>query len=484
MKGFTGASARPWPLGRFSHAPRPRRHSVRHRSAPVPRRARWACSSTTGASTSATARARSSARLPGAGHADCVAPPAPSTSAARLERVFAYLRSKNIKNVELYGYPGNPFPGTNPATPLNTAGLQALRALGDSYGLSFVARHGNIAEANWDQEIQAAKILGQEVIGAADPPGIGNLTYQGALISAQLMNRLGKRSVEAGVGPVYFHNHATSFNRKFTDAGVPKYPWEILMDRTDPRYVSRPDRPLLDSPPASPTTRRSMLDMVNRYTEPPVRLPRQGRHQPDAVRRHGQPARARRRRVNFAPIFAAAKNRVKYYLYEYDPVTRRQQRRLQPVHDDRPQPRRPDRRPGSGARAPTRRASPRWRPARAAASNQVPSRSPTGRRPARHHAAAPTIAADADDGGNATAGDFAVVSQDCSAATAASPLAAGRHVHRSTSASSRRAPTTRRSRACSSPRTPTTRSTACCWSARAPATPSAPSAATSRPCSR
>ena len=89
---------------------------------------------------SATARARSPARrrrrrpTP-----NCVAPPAPSTSATRLERVFEYLQSKNVKNVELYGYPGNPFPGTNPATPLNAAGLQALRALGDSYGLRFVS---------------------------------------------------------------------------------------------------------------------------------------------------------------------------------------------------------------------------------------------------------------------------------------------------------------------------------------------------------
>src|SRR3954452_7977726 len=41
---------------------------------------------------------------------DCVAPPAPSTSATRLERTFAYLAAKSVRNVELYGYPGNPFP--------------------------------------------------------------------------------------------------------------------------------------------------------------------------------------------------------------------------------------------------------------------------------------------------------------------------------------------------------------------------------------
>src|SRR4051794_24095246 len=134
---------------------------------------------------------------------NCVAPPAPSTSASRLERVFAYLQSKNIKNVELYGYPGNPFPGTNPATPLNTAGLQALRTLGDSYGLRFISRHGNLTGANWDQEIAAAKILGQEMIGAADPPNAGSTNLQQNITNAATINALGKRSVEAGVGPAY-----------------------------------------------------------------------------------------------------------------------------------------------------------------------------------------------------------------------------------------------------------------------------------------
>src|SRR4051795_13692000 len=57
---------------------------------------------------------------PAAPTPNCVAPPAPSTTPARLERLFAWLQSKGIKNLELYGYPGNPFPGTNATTPLNT----------------------------------------------------------------------------------------------------------------------------------------------------------------------------------------------------------------------------------------------------------------------------------------------------------------------------------------------------------------------------
>ena len=52
------------------------------------------------------------------------------------------------------------------------------------------------------------------------------------------MNRLGKRSVEAGVGPAYFHNHASSFNREVQRRRrASKTQWEFLMDHTDPRYV-------------------------------------------------------------------------------------------------------------------------------------------------------------------------------------------------------------------------------------------------------
>ena len=42
----------------------------------------------------------------------CVPPLPPSTTLGRLERLFAFLQSRGIKNVELYGYPGNPFPST------------------------------------------------------------------------------------------------------------------------------------------------------------------------------------------------------------------------------------------------------------------------------------------------------------------------------------------------------------------------------------
>src|SRR3954468_6792356 len=68
---------------------------------------------------------------------NCVGPPAPTTQAARLERVFAWLQSKDIRKLELYGYPGNPFPTATAGSTGNLAGLTALKAMGDQYGLRF-----------------------------------------------------------------------------------------------------------------------------------------------------------------------------------------------------------------------------------------------------------------------------------------------------------------------------------------------------------
>src|ERR1700754_1240875 len=175
---------------------------------------------------------------PGGSADDCVGPPAPTTQAARLERVFRWAQSKGIKNIELYGYPGNPFPGTNPTQALNVSGLLALRALGDQYGIRFPGRHGNLTEANWDNQIIASRIVGQDHIGEAGFPTPGFNNLQNAIAQAQLLNRLGKRSVEAGLGPAYFHNHQQEFNTRFMDNGVLKTAWESIMDRTDARWVS------------------------------------------------------------------------------------------------------------------------------------------------------------------------------------------------------------------------------------------------------
>jgi sugar phosphate isomerase/epimerase len=345
---------------------------------------------------------------------DCVAPPAPSTSAARLERTFAYLKSKNVRNVELYGYPGNPFPSTNPATPTNVAGLQALRALGDSYGLRFVSRHGTLSANNWSAEIEAAKILGQEVIGAADPPNASNPSLQVALADAQALNRVGKLSVEAGVGPAYFHNHASSFSTKINDGGVVKPRWQVLMDHTDPRYV----KAQIDLGWAVSGSSANVQDIVDIVSSPAYSSRIVSFHVKDVLNPRPNAGTADLRAlgdgdINFAPIFAAAKNRVRYYLYEYDPVTPGNNGGFNPFlsADKSFAALAGDPAPVAFARTPAFNSVPAGT---AAANNVTPiTISNVGDAPLVFTNNAPALAANADDGGNTTRDDFAIVSQDC-----------------------------------------------------------------------
>ena len=119
--------------------------------------------------------------------------------------------------------PGQSVPDARPpAAPVNLAGLQALKALGDKYGIRFPGRHGNLPETNWDNQIAASRILGQTHLGESGLPDNTNgyNTWDRLLATAQQLNRLGKRSVEAGLGPAYFHNHNDEFSRRYTDAGA------------------------------------------------------------------------------------------------------------------------------------------------------------------------------------------------------------------------------------------------------------------------
>ncbi len=273
--------------------------------------------------------------------ANCVAPPAPTTSAARLERVFSWLQSKDIRNVELYGYPGHPFPGTNPATPNNTAGLVALRALGDKYGIRFPGRHGNLLETNWDNEIAASRIVGQTHLGESGLPGntAGYNTWAALLNTVQLLNRLGKRSVEAGLGPAYFHNHNDEFSRRYTESGAScpttstdpncKSSWELIMDRTDPRWVvAQIDigwavcGSAFGTPPNAAAGMAYVTAMINKFTN---RIVSYHFKDVDAASIRLTCGNAEQREIgkggiDFAPMLAAAKNRSKYYFMERDPV--------------------------------------------------------------------------------------------------------------------------------------------------------------------
>src|SRR5690625_7647902 len=52
------------------------------------------------------------------------------------------------------------------------------------------------------------------------------------------MNRLGKRSVEAGVGKFFGHNHASEFTTTSEHNGEELSAWEILVQETHPDYVT------------------------------------------------------------------------------------------------------------------------------------------------------------------------------------------------------------------------------------------------------
>ena len=179
-----------------------------------------------------------------AGRSDAVLrrPPAPTTSAGRLERVFAFLQSRGHQATSS----STAIRATRSRAPTrrrrstSPAWRRCARSA-TSTACASPAATATCTEANWDNQIAASKILGQDHIGESGfPGGAGALQHlrSGSLNTAQLLNRLGKRSVEAGLGPAYFHNHQQEFQTALhLDNGVLKSAWEIIMERTDPRWV-------------------------------------------------------------------------------------------------------------------------------------------------------------------------------------------------------------------------------------------------------
>ena len=161
--------------------------------------------------------------LPGA-PAD--APGATATQAQRLEYVLAYLSELGFRNIEPYSFHGLTF--------------EQFDALVQKYGLKVPSRHMSTNEANWATNLEQAKILGQRWTGSGGfaAPGIGS--YANVLATAETLNRLGRLSVQNGTGPIFGHNHAGEFTTRYVDpaTGELKSAWQILVENTDPRYVT------------------------------------------------------------------------------------------------------------------------------------------------------------------------------------------------------------------------------------------------------
>jgi sugar phosphate isomerase/epimerase len=236
--------------------------------------------------------------------------------AERLEALFAFLRSEGVTNIELFGHAN--FPANT-----DIAGLQAYRALMDEYGLHAGGWHGSMNEANWDARVNAAKILGADYIGSGGVADPGIATYGATLASAQALNRMGKKAVEAGVGPTYIHNHTDEFDRKYVENGVTKTAYEVIMDNTDPRYVVAELDVFWSSDAHDDVTGEASAAIINKY---PTRV--QLLHVKDGVNitargtgissRGGSPRTTGTGELDFRPIFAAANNRVRYYHQEHD----------------------------------------------------------------------------------------------------------------------------------------------------------------------
>ena len=139
------------------------------------------------------------------------------------------VRAKGLDSVEMFGWSG--FPANS-----DIAGLTTLRGLLDKNNLRCGGWHGSMTEADWPARVNAAKILGCDSIGSGGFPNPGVGTYDNTLRTVETVTRLGKYSIENGVGPVYWHNHRSEFQNRFMDNGVRKTSWQILMERIDARY--------------------------------------------------------------------------------------------------------------------------------------------------------------------------------------------------------------------------------------------------------
>ena len=357
----------------------------------------------------------------------CVPPLPPSTTMGRMERLFAFLQSRGIKNVELYGYPSNPFPSAQ--VPLgNPQGALELRALGDKYGIRFPARHGSLNEARWGAEINISRILGQDHVGESGPGGAGGVgSYQQTLRTAEQLNKLGKLSgrggPRAGVLPqprgrvrrdVALHGQRRAQERLGDRDGAHR---PALGRRADRHRLGRLRR-LRHVTPSEPGVGVAYVQrMIDKFGPRVISFhvkdmaadgirPNCGNNEQRTL---GQGA------INFAPMLASAKNETKYYFAERDPVGIGGPTNFNPFNNTA------DSAVAlKGDPAPTLKASPLLLdsvPAgTAAAANQKPIVvTNDGDAPLTMGTAANVIAiqAEANDGGNTTAGDFAIVSEDC-----------------------------------------------------------------------
>ena len=229
----------------------------------------------------------------------------------------------------------------------NQRGLEEYRALLDKYGIQAGGQHGSVSEAGWVDTVRAGKILGADALGSGGTPspGFGNGSaagYAQLLQTIETANRLGKYSVENGVGRIYIHNHQGEFRTRYVDNGVLKTAWQIYMERIDARYAAAEIDTFWSSDAYDDVTGTVTAGLINQFPTKvkllhikdgvnikPATLTPPGNTDPLACnpcsnaspRTNGFPVAADRTEfdgLNFNPIFAAAAGRVQYYHHEHD----------------------------------------------------------------------------------------------------------------------------------------------------------------------
>lgn len=220
---------------------------------------------------------------------------------ARLEEVLRRLSKIGYRNVEPFTFNG-----------LTAAQFKALL---DKYHLRAPSRHGPVAIATFAQTLADSKTLRQRYVGSGGFPAPGISTYELTLATAIVMNELGRRSVRNGTGKFYGHNHQQEFRTRHTDpvTGVTKSAWEILVENTDPRYVTfQLDVLWATDGGADP------VDLLRRYGDRIFSL-----HVKDGINvaapANATPVPMGDGEMVFEPILRAAEGHVKYYVYEQDP---------------------------------------------------------------------------------------------------------------------------------------------------------------------
>jgi sugar phosphate isomerase/epimerase len=220
---------------------------------------------------------------------------------ARAEEVLRRLSEIGYRNVEPFTFNGR------------TAA--EFKALLDKYDLKAPSRHGDVSIANFATTLADSKTLRQKYVGSGGFPTPGIDSYENTLATAIVMNELGRRSVRNGTGKFYGHNHQQEFRTTYEDpeTGETKSAWQILVENTDPRYV---------------TFQLDVLWATDGGADPVALLRRYGKrifslHVKDGINvadpADATPVPMGQGEMVFEPILRAAEGHVKYYIYEQDP---------------------------------------------------------------------------------------------------------------------------------------------------------------------